>query len=475
MASKFFGLTDTGRIRDNNEDTFIAEEVLGGRCVMACVVDGVGGYEGGEVAAQIAKESILHYFSIPSGDIMTMMKEALTLANEKIQTQKQQANANKSMACVVTLAVVDTKEKKFYYAHVGDTRLYLFRDQSLIKITKDHSFVGYLEDSGRISEQEAMTHPKRNEINKALGFDGQLKLADDYIETGESPFLPGDTLLLCSDGLSDLVNKNDITTVLLAATSLEEKADQLIHLANEAGGKDNITVVLVKNEARQVKYRATKPSASAQKVVEEPGEEIEESYVPVKRAPLKRKTSSDTDKILIVVLIIVCLVLLGALLWQIFYNKPATPSVPMTSEAIKNAQELKIYDSLQSFSSTLLLDDRFFTQSIVLTDTIFIDKDSLHIIGKGNVRLVADSTFKGPALFIASTAKYVLLENIKLEGFDQGIISQSKGLRLKGVQFKNCRTPLQYQYQFPDNGFVNGAVDSFKVTTDSLVLKTATK
>jgi serine/threonine protein phosphatase PrpC len=109
------------------------------------------------------------------------------------------------------MALVDIANNKFYYTHVGDTRLYLFRD-SLVKVSRDHSFVGFLEDNGKLSEEAAMRHPKRNEINKALGFDAQIA-SKDYIETGESPFLPGDMLLLCSDGLTDMVNNSAITSI----------------------------------------------------------------------------------------------------------------------------------------------------------------------------------------------------------------------------------------------------------------------
>src|SRR5215213_5514902 len=252
MAENFFGITDTGKIRDNNEDTFIAQPVLNNQLIMACVIDGVGGYEGGEVAAAIAKENILKSFKNLSGDIVDRMRAAFASAKEKIYKEKLDSGKNRSMACVVTLAIVDIKNNKFYYAHVGDTRLYLFRDQSLVKVTKDQSFVGFLEDSGRLSEDEAMNHPKRNEINKALGFDQHAVLTNDYVETGESPFLPGDTILLCSDGLTDLVNANNISSILLKKTTLEAKGKELIVAANNAGGKDNITVVLVQNNKRPV-------------------------------------------------------------------------------------------------------------------------------------------------------------------------------------------------------------------------------
>lgn len=151
------------------------------------------------------------------------------------------------MACVLTCVVADIKNNKCWYAHVGDTRIYLLRDDSLVKISKDHSAVGYLEESGRLSEEEAMRHPRRNEINKALGFEEDISKPEDFIETGESPFLPGDLLLLCSDGLTDMISSATIMSVLTIKKSLAAKAKALVQAANDAGGNDNITAVLVEN------------------------------------------------------------------------------------------------------------------------------------------------------------------------------------------------------------------------------------
>src|SRR5688572_7136406 len=255
----FFGQTDTGKQRDNNEDAFIAEIISKDRYIAACVIDGVGGYEGGEVAAAIAKETILDTLKSASGDPLELMKSSFLLANQKIYEQRQ-ADSNKSnMACVLTLALVDLSNNQFYYSHVGDTRLYLFRDQSLVKLSRDHSFVGFLEDNKKLSEEEAMRHPKRNEINKALGFDPNMSSVTDYIETGSSPFLPGDMLLLCSDGLSDMIDSQTMISVLSSSRSLKQKTAELINAANDAGGKDNITAVLVQNNKKPVKQKATKP------------------------------------------------------------------------------------------------------------------------------------------------------------------------------------------------------------------------
>jgi serine/threonine protein phosphatase PrpC len=239
MTNNFFGITDTGRQRDNNEDAFIAQKTGDGDFIIACVIDGVGGYVGGEVAAEMARECIIKDLSFIAGNIPPLLVNTFINANRQIYDRKLQQKELANMACVLTLAVIDLENNQFYYAHVGDTRLYLLRDNSLIKISKDHSFVGFLEDSGRLSEEAAMDHPKRNEINKALGFDPNIAKDADFVETGHSPFLPGDTLLICSDGLTDMVDKNLIKGILTGSGSLEDKGAKLINAANSKGGKDN--------------------------------------------------------------------------------------------------------------------------------------------------------------------------------------------------------------------------------------------
>ena len=169
------------------------------------------------------------------------------------------------MACVLTLVVADVTNNQLHYIHIGDTRLYLLREKSLVKLTKDQSFVGFLEDSGRITEEAAMKHPKRNEINKALGFDPGIRDHEDYFEYGSSPFLPGDTLLLCSDGLTDMVGSALITSILTTDQPIEQKCKALIDAANMAGGKDNVTAVIVQNAKERLKQRITKPRSEKKK------------------------------------------------------------------------------------------------------------------------------------------------------------------------------------------------------------------
>ncbi len=110
MAEPYFGITDTGKERDNNEDAFIAQRIMNDRFIIAGAIDGVGGYSGGEVAAALAREAILNYFSVPSGDAISMMKEAFVHANEKIYAEKQRVKEYDSMACVLTLALIDLEK-----------------------------------------------------------------------------------------------------------------------------------------------------------------------------------------------------------------------------------------------------------------------------------------------------------------------------------------------------------------------------
>ncbi len=244
MAEYFYGITDKGKRRTKNEDTFFAHETADQRFIVASVIDGVGGYTGGDVAAGIARSVIIKNLESVSEDIIDALRDAIVAANVEINEEKKEEPGIDQMACVLTCVVADVKNNKCWYAHVGDTRIYLFRDHSLVKISRDHSVVGFLEESGRLSEEEAMRHPRRNEINKALGFEEDISVMEDFIETGESPFLPGDVLLLCSDGLTDMINSGTITQVLNTKKNLAAKAKALVNAANEAGGNDNITAVL---------------------------------------------------------------------------------------------------------------------------------------------------------------------------------------------------------------------------------------
>jgi serine/threonine protein phosphatase PrpC len=468
MAENYFGLTDTGRQRDNNEDAFIAEVIMDGKYIMACVIDGVGGYEGGEIAAAIARASILEYFSVPSGDLSTMMREAISSANQKIFNEKLKNEELSRMACVLTLAVVDVENNKFSYAHVGDTRLYLLRDHTLVKITHDHSFVGFLEDSGRLSEKAAMDHPKRNEINKALGFEGQIGLSSDYIETGESPFLPDDIILLCSDGLSDMINNGEMTRILSSGETLRERAEKLVEAANMAGGKDNITVVLVHNNNAPVKLKATRPVAVKKKAVLQK----DEPEAATQKIILPSATRSKSNSSIVVILSFLCIAFLAAFFWLLMRPSTVDKEHPV-AELLQTASGKRLQDTIRNLQNdTLILSEKDFGQVIYLADTIVVDRDSLYIKADGNIRIVADSAYRGAGFIITPSIRILQLDSLVFQNFRTAIVSSGSAVRLKNVRFDQCDEGVQYLFKFNSGQYINGVVrDSLLFKKDSLPKK----
>lgn len=473
MAEPYFGITDTGRVRNNNEDTFIAEPVLKGQFIAACVIDGVGGYEGGEVAAAIARESIRDYLKIPSGDIITMMREAISAANEKIFNEKTQQPKIKDMACVLTLALIDNQSNKFYYVHIGDTRLYLFRDQSLIKVTKDHSFVGFLEDSGRLSEQEAMRHPKRNEINKALGFDATIPHLTDYIEAGESPFLPGDMLLLCTDGLTDMIATKDIVSIINSNSDLVTKGEQLVMAANEAGGKDNVTVVLVENNTAPIRQKPSKPKAIQKRratKLEDPGH-IQETIV---YRELRTNNSTKGNKGLVTFLSILSLLLLLACAWMLWQNKKEGGNlVTKTSVAQRNEPTQKLQDTIYGLDGKILnLSGAGFGTFIPLTDTLRIQNDSIHILGSGNT-LSKDTASPDaiPVILVSSAVRYLMLENLHLQHVVINVSADNiEALHFRNVKMSDSYVRLLQDFHYADSLFTGTVAEMYLRKNDSLLI-----
>lgn len=240
-----FGKTDMGRVRTNNEDAFVAQKLWDDNTYLAIAIDGVGGYEGGEIAAAIAQKTIPEFLMASSnGERVELLKQAVTAANNAIFEAREADPEHGQMSCVLTAAIIDVAQKQINMAHVGDSRLYSFHGGQLKKLSHDHSLIGYREEIGDLTEEEAMHHPQRNVIGRDVGSQKHKASDEDFIEAQVFPLLPNTTLLFCSDGLTDLVTSAAITMILEQEKSLEEKADALIKAALEAGGKDNVTVVL---------------------------------------------------------------------------------------------------------------------------------------------------------------------------------------------------------------------------------------
>lgn len=241
----YYGETNQGLVRVNNEDTYICQLIWDNSHILCAAIDGLGGYEGGEIAAELARSTIIkHLEDFASKKIGDLLKAALIDANNEIIRHHKSRPRVSQMGCVASVGIIDLKQGVISIAHVGDSRIYQFTNGELKKLTHDHSLVGYREETGELSEEDAMNHPKRNVIDKFLGEQHLNYDSDGYIEVSIWP-ITGDTqFLFCSDGLTDLVNSVKISHILSSDHSTEDKVKLLITQANDAGGKDNITVVI---------------------------------------------------------------------------------------------------------------------------------------------------------------------------------------------------------------------------------------
>jgi len=229
--------------RADNEDRYHCDP---GRGVFL-VVDGVGGQAAGERAAETALRMLRARLGRETGSPADRIREAITLANNEVYGLAQTDPALGGMACVLTAAIV--RDGRVTVGHVGDTRLYELREGDVRKVTHDHSPVGEREDQGELPELEAMRHPRRHEIFRDVGSAFHNPADEEFIEVAELPFEPDSALLLCTDGLSDLVPSAALARIVYEhADSPSMAVERLIQAANEAGGKDNITVVLVEGD-----------------------------------------------------------------------------------------------------------------------------------------------------------------------------------------------------------------------------------
>ena len=232
VVGRSAGVSDTGRKRRQNEDAYVCEPPL------FAIADGMGGAQAGEVASRLAAAAFEEGAAAIRGEegVATVVRAA----NARIFERAVHDPAVAGMGTTATVAVVDESAATVNIAHVGDSRAYLYRQGSLEQLTTDHSLVGELVRSGRLTEDEAAVHPHRSVITRALGTD-----ADVEVDTLTLEVAAGDLVLLCSDGLSAMVRDDEIVRVLEATGGApREAAEGLVAAANAAGGEDNVTVVL---------------------------------------------------------------------------------------------------------------------------------------------------------------------------------------------------------------------------------------
>jgi PPM family protein phosphatase len=226
--------TDTGRQRRDNEDNAFV------RAPLFVVADGMGGAQAGEVASKLAVEEFQQ--ALPDqGSAEERLTDRIRAANRRIYDLSRTEHEHAGMGTTLTAAYLD--DDHLAVAHVGDSRAYIFRDGELTRLTQDHSLVEELVRQGKLTEEQAAEHPQRSIITRALGIEGDVD-----VDTWSYPMRAGDVVLLCSDGLTSMIGEEQIGRILAGERSLGRAAEQLIGAANDAGGRDNITVVLFRLE-----------------------------------------------------------------------------------------------------------------------------------------------------------------------------------------------------------------------------------
>jgi len=233
-AAETIQRTDTGRQRRGNEDSAYA------RAPVFVIADGMGGAQAGEVASKIAVETFAE--GLPErGTAEERLAIVVQRANREIYERSQTERSRAGMGTTLTAAYLDGDHVAI--AHVGDSRAYLLRDGELSRLTEDHSLVEELLRGGKLTEQEALDHPQRSIITRALGPEPIVE-----VDTWSYPLRPGDVVLLCSDGLTSMIPEQQVQAALIDTANLRKAADRLIDEANAAGGRDNITVILFRVE-----------------------------------------------------------------------------------------------------------------------------------------------------------------------------------------------------------------------------------
>lgn len=243
MMIRSYGLSETGLVRKINEDAILVAEEKG----FFLLADGMGGYEGGQVASTTAIEAAGEFLSEKAPAYSeAVLREAVLAANRAVLRKKIESEALRNMGTTMVAAAVTGHTLS--WAHVGDSRLYLFRKGTLTQVTRDHSFVMTLVDEGKITPEEMREHPRKNEITRAVGIGSVLE-----VDAGEISLDAPSLILICSDGLSTLIDDETIRSVLSEKENdLAACAETLFAKVYDAGATDNISAILVEYTAQEI-------------------------------------------------------------------------------------------------------------------------------------------------------------------------------------------------------------------------------
>ncbi len=239
---KTFSITDIGVRRNINQDfVFSSEKPVGRLPNLFIVADGMGGHKAGDFASRQATQTIVECLQNSTQEnTVAAIRSAIEQANETVIAKAAESESFEGMGTTVVLATIF--DNTMYVANVGDSRLYLERDE-LKQITKDHSLVEEMVRMGGIDQEAARYHPKKNVITRAVGGSDEIQI--DFFEI---QLAPGDVILMCSDGLTNMVEDSEISLILRKQRDVVEMAETLVRTANENGGTDNVSVIIIKKE-----------------------------------------------------------------------------------------------------------------------------------------------------------------------------------------------------------------------------------
>lgn len=238
---KTFSATDTGKKRNINQDYIFSSETPVGKLPnLFLVADGMGGHKAGDYASRVTVETIIDVIEKEQEETEpeVLFRKAISEANAFVFEQASREECLEGMGTTVVVAVC--KGNQLHVANVGDSRLYVIHEDEMLQITRDHSLVEEMVRRGTISRDEARNHPDKNIITRAVGVNGQVEA--DYFQV---ELFPGDLILMCSDGLSNMLEEGEIHMILKKGRDLVEMVQNLVDAANQNGGKDNISVVLI--------------------------------------------------------------------------------------------------------------------------------------------------------------------------------------------------------------------------------------
>ena len=237
---KIYSMTDAGRRRDMNQDyVYGSDTVVGKLPNLFVVADGMGGHKAGDYASRVAVEVMAEYIkNEESGLPVLALRKGIEEANRIVLKASLIDIDKEGMGTTIVAAVLD--EDKLIAANVGDSRLYIVNENSIKQVTIDHSYVEEMIRRGRIAREDARKHPDKNMITRAVGVFPEVEI--DFFETKVAP---GDTVLLCTDGLTNMVEDEEIKRIILGQRDIVEKTESLVEAANRNGGTDNITVLLI--------------------------------------------------------------------------------------------------------------------------------------------------------------------------------------------------------------------------------------